>query len=81
MQKLINSISEATRKFGLTFSIKKTEEFFNIGIQLPEILIHGKVFNNVNSFAYLGSTISSNNSLDKEISSGIAKVNASFWTL
>ena len=48
---------------------------------IPNIQIDGKVLNNVDSFTYLGSTLSSNNSLDKEISSRIAKASASFGRL
>ena len=85
LQQLTNSLSVATRKFGLTISIKKTEVLFQPAKQstasLPQIQIDGKILNNVDSFTYLGSTISSSNSLDKEISSRIAKANASFGRL
>ena len=68
------------RKFGLTISIKKTEILFQPAKQstasLPEIQIDGKILNNVDSFTYLGITLCSSNSLDKEISSRIAKANA-----
>ncbi|KAL8621713.1 hypothetical protein ACOMHN_061848 [Nucella lapillus] len=45
---------------------------------MPEIKIDGKVLNNVNSFTYLRSSLSSSNSLDKEISNCIAKASASY---
>ncbi|KAL8620317.1 hypothetical protein ACOMHN_059917 [Nucella lapillus] len=41
---------------------------------MPEIKIDGKVLNNVDSFTYLGSSLSSSNRLDKEISNRIAKL-------
>ncbi|KAL8568596.1 hypothetical protein ACOMHN_006257 [Nucella lapillus] len=48
---------------------------------MPEIKIDGKVLNNVDSFTYLGSSLSSSNSLDKEISNRIAKASASYGRL
>ncbi|KAL8570481.1 hypothetical protein ACOMHN_034516 [Nucella lapillus] len=48
---------------------------------MPEMKINGKVLNNVDSFTYLGSSLSSSNSLDKEISNRIAKANASYGRL
>ncbi|KAL8625309.1 hypothetical protein ACOMHN_030067 [Nucella lapillus] len=48
---------------------------------MSEIKIDGKVLNNVDSFTYLGSSLSSSNSLDKEISNRIAKASASYGRL
>ena len=85
LQQLTTSLSEATKRFGLTISIKKTEVLFQpaktSSSSLPNIQIDGKVLNNVDSFTYLGSTLSSTTSLDKEISSRISKANASFGRL
>ena len=47
----------------------------------PKIKIDGKILNCVDSFTYLGSSLSSSNSLDKEISTRIAKANASYGRL
>ena len=54
-------LSEATKKFGLTISIKKTEVLFQpakaSAASPPQIKIDGKVLSNVDSFTYLGSTL------------------------
>ena len=47
----------------------------------PKIKIDGKILNCVDSFTYLGSSLSSSNSLDKEISTRIAKASASYGRL
>ena len=44
---------------------------------MPEITIDCKALNSVDSFTYLGSNLSSSNSLDKEVSNRIAKASAS----
>ena len=49
--------------------------------KVPEIKIDNQTLKNVDAFTYLGSTLTSNNSLDKEISSRIAKASASFGRL
>ena len=85
LQELTNSLSSATKRFGLTISIKKTEVLFQPAkgstAALPNIVIDGKPLNNVESFTYLGSSLCSTNSLDKEISNRIAKASASFGRL
>ena len=84
-QRLTDSLSAATKRFGLTISIKKTEVMFQPAkgstANMPEIKIDGKVLNNVDSFTYLGSSLSSSNCLDKEVSNRIAKACASFGRL
>ena len=47
----------------------------------PKIKIDGRILNCVDSLTYLGSSLSSSNSLDKEISTRIAKANASYGRL
>ncbi|KAL8612753.1 hypothetical protein ACOMHN_033752 [Nucella lapillus] len=85
LQRLTDSLSAATKHFGLTISIKKTKVIFQPSkgskANMPEIKIDGKVLNNVDSFTYLGSSHSSSNSLDKEISNCIAKASASYRRL
>lgn len=71
LQRLTNSLSVATRCFGLTISIKKTEVMFQPAkrstANMPEIKIDGKVLNNVDSFTYLGSSLSSSNNLNASL--------------
>ncbi|KAL8588325.1 hypothetical protein ACOMHN_019590 [Nucella lapillus] len=85
LQRLTDSLSAATKHFGLTISIKKTEVMFQPSkgstANTPEIKIDVKVLNNVDSFTYLGSSLTFSNSLDKEISTRIAKANASYGRL
>ena len=47
----------------------------------PKIKIDGKILNCVDFFTYLGSSLSSSNSLDKEISTRIVKASASYGRL
>lgn len=85
LQKLTDSLSHATKRFGLTISIKKTEVLYQpakgTSGPTPNILIDGKTLNNVETFTYLGSNISSANNLDTEISNRLAKANACFGRL
>ena len=85
LQQLADFLSIATKRFGLTISIKKTEVLFQPArgstASAPKIKIDGKILNCVDSFTYLGSSLSSCNSLDKEISTRIAKAIASYGRL
>ena len=85
LQQLADSLSIAIKRFWLTISIKKTEVLFQPArvstATTPKIKIDGKILNCVDSFTYLGSSLSSSNSLDKEISTRIAKANASYGRL
>ena len=71
LQRITNSLSVATKRFGLTISIKKTEVMFQPAkgstANMPEIKIDGKVLNNVDSFTYLGSSLSSSNNLNASL--------------
>ena len=85
LQRLTNSLSVANKRFRLTISIKKTEVMFQPAkgstANTPEIKIDGKVLNNVDSFTYLGSSLSSSNNLDGEVSNRIARTSASYGRL
>ena len=80
LQRLTNSLSEATKRFRLTISIKKTEVMFQPA-NTPEIKSDGKVLNNVDSFTYLGSNLSFSNNLDGEVSTRNAKASAFYGRL
>ena len=73
LQRLINHLSKACMEFGVTISIKKTEVMGQQVPSAPEITICGKTLANVNSFKYLGATLTCNASLDAEIDARIAK--------
>lgn len=85
LQQRADSLSIATKRFGLTISIKKREVLLQPArgstASTPKIKIDGKILNCVDSFTYLGSSLSSSNSLDKEISTRIAKASASYGRL
>ena len=85
LQRLTNSLSEATKRFRLTISIKKTEVMFQPAkgskANTPEIKSDGKVIKNVDSFTYLGSNLSFSNNLDGEVSTRNTKASASYGRL
>ena len=77
LQAMLNSFSDASKKFGLTISLGKTEVLFqrapsSVAPQ-PAIFIDDVELKVVDSFKYLGSMISIDGSLDKEIASRISK--------
>ena len=76
LQRVIDRFALACDDFGLTISIKKTEVMGQGTTAPPSIRIGSQVLNAVERFQYLGSTISSNLSLEPEISSRIAKASA-----
>ena len=82
LQAVVNKFSEAANKFGLTISLSKTEAFFQTAPatspQQPCITIDGTQLKNVESFKYLGSTISSDGTLDREITARIQKASHAF---
>ena len=85
LQHLCDCFAKAARRFGLIISIKKTEALYqpapgNPYIP-PAITIDGKLLNAVESFKYLGSTVSNDASFDAEITARIAKATAAFGRL
>ena len=77
LQTIVDKFSEASKMFGLTISLGKTEVLLqpapDSDPQPPCITINGTQLKNVDSFKYLGSTISSDSTLDKEIAARIQK--------
>ena len=73
LQHLINGLTHASEKFGLTISIKKTNVMGQNIPAPPTISIKSEVLEVTDQFTYLGSTVSSNLSLDSEIDKRIAK--------
>ena len=85
LQRLCDSFAAASRRFGLTISIKKTETLYqpalgNMHVP-PVITIDDKPLNAVENFKYLGSIVSSNASMDAEITARIAKATSAFGRL
>ena len=77
LQAMLNSFSDASKQFGLTISLGKTEVLFertpNSAAPQPAISIDDVELKVVNSFKYLGSMISNEGPLDKDIASRISK--------
>ena len=73
LQRLVDKLSHACKEFGLTISLKKTNILAQDALTPPVITIDNTELEVVDSFTYLGSTVSNKASLDVEISSRIAK--------
>jgi exonuclease III len=87
LQALIKRFSEACRKFKLTISLKKTKIMGQNTAATPSISIGDYTLENVDHFTYLGSTITNNISLEKEMdlrigraSATLAKLKDKVWT-
>ena len=85
VQAMLNSFSDASKHFGLTISLGKTDVFFqrapNSVAPQPAIFIDDVELKVVNSFKYLGSMISVDDSPDKEIASRISKASQALGRL
>ena len=85
LQTIVNRFAEASKLFGLTISLGKTEVMVqaapNTTKPQPAITIDGVQLKCVESFKYLGSTISADGSLDKEITSRIQKASQALGKL
>ena len=73
LQRLITSFAHACRDFGLTISLKKTNIMGQDVSNTPNICIDDYTLDVVEEFTYLGSTISSNLSIDADITKRIGK--------
>ena len=76
LQRMINSFSQASKDFGLTISLKKTNIMAQDTAIAPTIHIDNYNLEVVSEFTYLGSTMSSNLSLEPELSRRIGKASA-----
>ena len=81
LQRLMDRFSKACQDFSLTISIKKTEVLAQDATSPPQITINRQELAVVNTFKYLGSTISDNLSLDKELSARIGKASSVMFKL
>ena len=73
LQRLISRFADACKEFSLTISLKKTNIMGQDVITTPTITIGDHTLEVVEKFTYLGSTISSNLSLDAELNVRIGK--------
>ncbi|XP_068720805.1 uncharacterized protein [Montipora capricornis] len=75
-QHLVDKLSHACKEFGLTISLRKTNILAQGAESSPVITIDNTELEVVDTFTYLGPTVSSSTSLDAEISCRIAKAAA-----
>ena len=85
LQAMANALSTATKMFGLTISLKKTEVMFQPAPGTtrsePSIKIENTTLNVVNKFKYLGSIISDDCSIEREINNRIRLASDAFGRL
>jgi transcription termination factor 2 len=85
LQTVVNRFADAAKAFGLTISLKKTEvlhqksptESYN----QPQSNIDGLPLNTVDHFTYLGSVISNDATVSKDVDNRLAKASSSFGRL
>ena len=84
-QQLTDCFTQLAIHFGLTISIKKTEVLLQPKLgtipTVPAVKVGQNKLKVVDEFRYLGGTISSNCSIDADITSQIAKASATFGCL
>ena len=85
LQVIVNKFAEASRLLGLTVSLCETEALFQPApaslAHRPTISIDGTQLKTIDDFKYRGSVISSDGSLDKEISARIWKASQALGRL
>ena len=85
MQHIMDRFSAACISFGLTISLKKTKVMFTPApgepYTKPDIFVNNTRLDVVDTFVYLGSTLSRDGSLDSEINVRIQKASVAFGNL
>ena len=76
MHKIVDALSDASKKFGLKINTKKTEVLYqpnSTRTREEDIMVDGNKLNSVLEFTYLRNTISSDGRIDDEIQRRMAK--------
>lgn len=85
IQLICDSFAHSAARYGLTINLQKTEVMYQPApgkqYQEPKVLIGGALIKPVTDFCYLGSTLSNDVQLDKEIANRISKASTSFGRL
>ena len=85
LQRLTTCFAESAQLFGLEISLKKTEVLHQPApgeiSQPPSITISNTTLKTVQQFTYLGSTISTDARIDKELDNRLGKANRAFGRL
>ena len=82
LQQKANVLNENAKKSGLHINMKKTKVMhLNLTEPHPQIMIDGEELEAVDDFTYLGSNISAENSVQKDISVRINKARNSYCSL
>ena len=85
LQELADCFATASKSFGLTVSIKKTEVLRQLAPNTarppPNITMDGNALKNVDTFKYLGSCINSAANLDDEVLCRISRASQAFGRL
>ncbi|CAB3257715.1 unnamed protein product [Arctia plantaginis] len=78
---MVNQFNSACKLFSMSINARKTVIMTQGGDLKPSILLDGNSLEVVDDFCYLGSTVSSNLSLDAEINIRIGKASTMFEKL
>ena len=85
LQHIVSRFSDAAKNFGLTISLKKTEVLYQPppreAYSPPDISIDGTNLNAVEHFTYLGSVISNDATVSKDLDNRLSKANSSLGRL
>ena len=86
LQTSVTAFADAYRRMGLTVNIKKTQVLYQNSpnqhpVDQPRIVISGETLECVDNFAYLGSHLSSNATIDSEVKFRIRMATAAFGKL
>ena len=85
LQAMLDRFVAASEAFGLSINISKTEVLYqpapDTAHKDPDLYIHGKPVKSVRNFTYLGCVISSDNSIDSEITRRIQSAANAFGAL
>ena len=85
LQDIVNRFSEAARNFGLILSLKKIEVLYQTpsrgAYSLPQISVDGISLSAVEHFTYLGSVISDDATVSRDLDNRLCKASSSFGIL